>query len=190
MWFILFAVCTFKIICIFIFIIYCVVTFLLVMYNARTEELRKCILPQNINLEVEFLIESRDSVDDKLEVLTEKLTEKVHVLQNSQCEIKNTEKVLTDLENKTLFCRDRYRPLMIELKKDIRKTEDEVKTLQNQISNLSFRRESLRSEVLKQQEDYQKMLNNFSKELENKKTLFSSGIEKLRHPRVSHFILL
>ncbi|XP_050489392.1 uncharacterized protein LOC126873030 isoform X3 [Bombus huntii] len=163
MWFILFAVFTFKLMCIFIFVIYCVVTFLLVM--------------------------SRESVDDKLEVLTEKLTEKERVLQKSQCEIKNAEKALTDLENKTSSCRDRYRSLMIELKKDIRETEDEVRTLQNQISNLSIRREALRSEALKQQEDYQKMLSGFSKELESKKTLFSSGIEKSRHHRVSCFSL-
>ncbi|XP_016771873.1 uncharacterized protein LOC108000649 isoform X2 [Apis cerana] len=183
MWFILFAICIFKITCIFIFIIYCVVTFLLVMYNAQTEELKKCIVPQDTNVEEEFPIESRDSVDDKLEILTEKLTEKEHVLQKSQCEIKDAEKVLTDLENKTSSCRDRYRSLMIDLKKDIRKTEDEVRMLQNQISSLSIRREALRSEVLKQQEDYQKMLNSFSKELENKKILFSSSIEKSRHPR-------
>ncbi|XP_068982693.1 uncharacterized protein [Bombus flavifrons] len=188
MWFILFAVFTFKLMCIFIFVIYCVATFLLVM--------------------------SRESVDDKLEVLTEKLTEKERVLQKSQCEIKNAEKALTDLENKTSSCQDRYRSLMIELKKDIRETEDEVRTLQNQISNLSIRREALRSEVLKQQEDYQKMLSGFSKELESKKTLFctllrnilfclkidfhyfnwrfqsiASGIEKSRHHRVSCFSL-
>ncbi|KOC68603.1 hypothetical protein WH47_06394 [Habropoda laboriosa] len=78
---------------------------------------------------------------------------------------------------------------MVELKKDIRKTEEEVKTLQTQISNLSNRREALRSEVLKQQEDYQKMLSSFSTELENKKSLFSSGNEKSRHPRVSCLIL-
>ncbi|XP_068982689.1 uncharacterized protein [Bombus flavifrons] len=214
MWFILFAVFTFKLMCIFIFVIYCVATFLLVMYNAQTEELRRCIVPQDTNLDVEFPTGSRESVDDKLEVLTEKLTEKERVLQKSQCEIKNAEKALTDLENKTSSCQDRYRSLMIELKKDIRETEDEVRTLQNQISNLSIRREALRSEVLKQQEDYQKMLSGFSKELESKKTLFctllrnilfclkidfhyfnwrfqsiASGIEKSRHHRVSCFSL-
>ncbi|KAF3427924.1 hypothetical protein E2986_00172 [Frieseomelitta varia] len=80
--------------------------------------------------------------------------------------------------------------------------------LQTQISNLSIQREALRREVLKvQQEDYQKMLGNFSKELESKKTLFcihifgfslfylmllifiASGIEKSRHHRVSCFSL-
>ncbi|XP_043508731.1 uncharacterized protein LOC122528074 isoform X2 [Frieseomelitta varia] len=183
MWFILFAVCTFKVMCIFIFVIYCVVSFLLVMYNSQTEELRKYIVPQDTSLE------SCESMDDKLEVLTEKLTEKEYALQKSQYEIKNAGKMLTDLENKTSSCRDRYRSLMIELKNDIRKIEDEVRMLQTQISNLSIQREALRREVLKQQEDYQKMLGNFSKELESKKTLFSSGIEKSRHHRVSCFSL-
>ncbi|XP_017884528.1 uncharacterized protein LOC108627683 [Ceratina calcarata] len=189
MWHVLLSVCTFKIVCIFVFIVYCVVTFLLIVYKAQTEELKKYIVPQEKIVEIGFPIEIRDSVDDKLEVLTEKLTEKERALQKSQCEIKNAEKVLSDLENKTSSCRDRYRSLMMELKKDIRKTEDEVRTLQNQISNLSIRREALRTEVLKQQEDYQKMLNNFSKELENKKTQFSSGTEKSRHSRVSCFVL-
>ncbi|KAK9302262.1 hypothetical protein QLX08_005691 [Tetragonisca angustula] len=187
MWFILFAVCTFKVMCIFIFVIYCVVSFLLVMYNSQTEELRKYIVPQDTSSEVGFSIESCESMDDKLEVLTEKLTEKEYALQKSQYEIKNAGKMLTDLENKTSSCRDRYRSLMIELKKDIRKIEDEVRMLQTQISNLSIQREALRSEVLKQQEDYQKMLGNFSKELESKKTLFC--IEKSRHHRVNCFSL-
>ncbi|XP_048267965.1 uncharacterized protein LOC100646201 isoform X6 [Bombus terrestris] len=111
MWFILFAIFTFKLMCIFIFVIYCVVTFLLVMYNAQTEELRRCIVPQDTNLDVEF--------------------------------------------------------------------PTEVRTLQNQISNLSIRREALRSEVLKQQEDYQKMLSGFSKELESKKTLFCTLLRNI-----------
>ncbi|XP_017798505.1 PREDICTED: uncharacterized protein LOC108579471 [Habropoda laboriosa] len=188
MWFVLVTACI-KIIGIFIFIVYCVVAFLMVMYNDRMEELRKCVVLQDTSLKTEFPIESHDSIDNKLEVLTEKLTQKERVLQRSQCEIKNAEKVLNDLENKTSSCRDRYRSLMVELKKDIRKTEEEVKTLQTQISNLSNRREALRSEVLKQQEDYQKMLSSFSTELENKKSLFSSGNEKSRHPRVSCLIL-
>ncbi|CAL7945590.1 unnamed protein product [Xylocopa violacea] len=186
MWFILLAICTFKITCMFIFIVYCVVTFLLIMYNAQTEELKKCIVPQDTNVETELRIESRDSVDE-LEVLAEKLAEKERALQKSQCKIKNAKKVLCDSENRTSSCRHRYCSLTIELKRDIRKTEDEVRTLQNEISDLSMRREALRGEVLKQQEDYQKMLNNFTEELENKKTLFSSGIEKSRHPRVSYF---
>lgn len=48
-------------------------------------------------------------------------------LQRSHCEIKNAEKVLSDLENKTSSCRDGYRSLVIELKKDVRKTEEEVR---------------------------------------------------------------
>ncbi|XP_076173816.1 uncharacterized protein LOC143149900 isoform X2 [Ptiloglossa arizonensis] len=159
MWFVLLAVYAFKILCIFGFIVYCVVAFLMIMI--------------------------RESVDDKLDVLTEKLTEKEHALQRSHCEIKNAEKILSDLEKKTSTCRDRYRLLMTELKKDVRKTEEEVKTLQNQISCLSVRRETLRNEALKQQEDYQKMLNNFTKELESKKVLFLSSGEKSRRPHVS-----
>ncbi|KZC11769.1 hypothetical protein WN55_03605, partial [Dufourea novaeangliae] len=93
-------------------------------------------------------------------------------LQRSHCEIKNAEKVLTDIENKTSNCRDRYSSLTTELKKDVRKIEEEVKTLQNQISTLSVRREALKSEVIKQQEDYQTTLNNFTRELESKKALF------------------
>ncbi|XP_054007583.1 uncharacterized protein LOC128891798 isoform X1 [Hylaeus anthracinus] len=210
MWFVLLTVYIFEILCIFVFVVYCVVAFLLVMvriffircncvyfelinniidnttkYQTRTEELRKCVVFQNENLETEFPVEGHESVDDKLEVLTEKLTEKERTLQRSHCEIKNAERVLTDLEKKTSTCRDRYRSLMTELKKDVQKTEEEVKMLQNQISSLSVRREVLRNEAIKQQEEYQKMLNNFTKELENKNALFSSSSEKSRHPRVS-----
>lgn len=39
--------------------------------------------------------------------------------------------MLIDLENKTSSCRDRYRTLIIELKKDIRKIEDEVRIIHN-----------------------------------------------------------
>lgn len=42
--------------------------------------------------------------------------------------------MLTDLENKTSSCRDRYRSLMIELKKDIRKIEDEVGIIHNRLN--------------------------------------------------------
>ncbi|XP_076751423.1 uncharacterized protein LOC143423755 isoform X2 [Xylocopa sonorina] len=209
MWFILLAICTFKITCMFVFIVHCVVTFLLIVvrfifvycnsqllaltnpvliaikYNAQTEELKKCIVPQDTDVEAVLRIKNRGSVG-KLEVLAEKLAEKERVLQKSQCKIKNARKLLCDSENKTSSCRHRYCSLTIELKRDIRKTEDEVRTLQNEISDLSIRREALRGEVLKQ-EDYQKMLNNFTKELENKKTLFSSSVEKSRHPRVSYF---
>ncbi|CAK9833570.1 hypothetical protein ANTRET_LOCUS10232 [Anthophora retusa] len=189
MWLVLFAACFFKAMCIFIFVVYCVVAFLMVMYNDQIEELRKYVVLQDTRPKAEFSIECHNSIDNKLEVLTEKLTQKERALQRSQCEIKNAEKVFNDLENKTFSCRDRYRSLMVELKKDIRKTEEEVETLQTQISELSIRREALRSDVLKQQEDYQKMLSNFSKELENKKTLFSSDNEKSRHPRVSCLVL-
>ncbi|XP_046143557.1 uncharacterized protein LOC114876301 isoform X2 [Osmia bicornis bicornis] len=183
MWLVVLIFYTLKILCIFIFIMYCVITFLMVMYNNEIEELRKCIAIPNANPEAEFPIENRDSVDDKLEVLTEKLAEKEHVLQRSHCAVNHAEMVLNDLENKTSTCRDRYRILMIDLKEDIRKTEDEVKTLQDQISNLSIRREALRGEVIKQQENYQKMLSNFTKEIKDTKTLFSSGMKKSRQTR-------
>ncbi|XP_043263331.1 uncharacterized protein LOC122403702 [Colletes gigas] len=185
MWFVLLAVYSFEIFCIFVFVVYCVVTFLMIMYQTRTEELRKCIAPDSKNLEAELPVEVREIVDDNLEVLTEKLTEKERVLQQSHYEIKSAEKVLSDLEQKTSSCRDRYKSLMSDLKKDVRKTEEEVKTLQNQISSLSVRREVFRNEALKQQEDYQKMLNNFTKELEHKKALFSPSSGKSRQPRVS-----
>ncbi|XP_076234162.1 uncharacterized protein LOC143179052 isoform X3 [Calliopsis andreniformis] len=189
MWFVLTAVYTFEILCIFVFVVYCVVAFLRVMYNTQTEELRKCIVLQRGNLDLLAETENPENVTCKIKVLTEKLAEKERAvrLQRSHSEIKKAEKVLSDLESKTSTCRDGYKSLMIELKKDVRKTEEEVKTLQSQISTLSDRREALRNEVLK--EDYQKMLNNFTKELENKKSLFSSGIEKSRHPRVSSFAL-
>ncbi|XP_076680045.1 uncharacterized protein LOC143375131 [Andrena cerasifolii] len=183
-WFALLAY-SFEILCIFMFIVYCTVTFLMVMCNTETEELRKCIVFHNRSPIAPAEAESHESVDDKLEVLTEKLTEKEHALQQSHCEIQNAEKVLNDLEKNTSTCRDRYRSLMVELKKDVRKTEDE-----EQISSLSVRRQALKHEVLQQQENYQKMLNKFTKELENKKTLFSTGTKKPSHPRVSCFPLV
>ncbi|XP_076292777.1 uncharacterized protein LOC143214997 isoform X5 [Lasioglossum baleicum] len=160
------AIYIFKILCVFLFVVYCVVTFLMVMYNARLGELKECIY-----------------VDEKLGVLTKKLSETEH--PRSHYEIRNADKVLTDLENKTSNYRDRYRTLMSELKKDVRKIEGEVKTLQNHISILSLRREALRSEVIKQQEDYQMMLSNFTKELESKKSMFSLVSVNSTKPRIS-----
>nr|XP_033336388.1 uncharacterized protein LOC117226295 isoform X7 [Megalopta genalis] len=165
------AIYILKILCVFLFVVYCVVTFLMVMYNARLEELKDCITAKDEILESDYPL--KFYVDEKLGIITKKITEKEQLLQRSHYEIKNAEKILTDLENKTSNYRDGYKLLMSELKKDVRKIEGEqVKTLQNHISSLSFRREVLRNEVMKQQEDYQKMLNNFTRELENKKSLF------------------
>ncbi|XP_078035916.1 uncharacterized protein LOC144469464 isoform X2 [Augochlora pura] len=177
------AIYIFKILCVFLFVVYCVVTFLMVMYNARLEELKECIAAKDVILETDYPL--KIYVDERLGIITKKLTEKEQLLQRSHYEIKNAEKILTDLENKTSNYRDRYKLLMSELKKDVRKIEGEVKTLQNHISSLSIRREALRSEVIKQQEDYQKMLNNFTRELENKKSLFSLTTESPRRPRMN-----
>jgi len=46
--------------------------------------------------------------------------------QRYRTEIKNHENILSDVENKTLSYRDRYRSLMTDLKKDVHKTEIEV----------------------------------------------------------------
>ncbi|KAM0732125.1 hypothetical protein ACS0PU_001667 [Formica fusca] len=46
--------------------------------------------------------------------------------QRSRDEIKNVENVLSDVENKTLFCRDRYKSIIAGLKKDVHKTEVEI----------------------------------------------------------------
>nr|XP_033336390.1 uncharacterized protein LOC117226295 isoform X9 [Megalopta genalis] len=178
------AIYILKILCVFLFVVYCVVTFLMVMYNARLEELKDCITAKDEILESDYPL--KFYVDEKLGIITKKITEKEQLLQRSHYEIKNAEKILTDLENKTSNYRDGYKLLMSELKKDVRKIEGEqVKTLQNHISSLSFRREVLRNEVMKQQEDYQKMLNNFTRELENKKSLFSLTTESPRRPRMS-----
>ncbi|XP_076292775.1 uncharacterized protein LOC143214997 isoform X4 [Lasioglossum baleicum] len=164
------AIYIFKILCVFLFVVYCVVTFLMVMITAKGE-----ILQSDYPLKI--------YVDEKLGVLTKKLSETEH--PRSHYEIRNADKVLTDLENKTSNYRDRYRTLMSELKKDVRKIEGEVKTLQNHISILSLRREALRSEVIKQQEDYQMMLSNFTKELESKKSMFSLVSVNSTKPRIS-----
>ncbi|XP_076292773.1 uncharacterized protein LOC143214997 isoform X2 [Lasioglossum baleicum] len=175
------AIYIFKILCVFLFVVYCVVTFLMVMYNARLGELKECITAKGEILQSDYPL--KIYVDEKLGVLTKKLSETEH--PRSHYEIRNADKVLTDLENKTSNYRDRYRTLMSELKKDVRKIEGEVKTLQNHISILSLRREALRSEVIKQQEDYQMMLSNFTKELESKKSMFSLVSVNSTKPRIS-----
>ncbi|XP_029676645.1 uncharacterized protein LOC115243643 [Formica exsecta] len=70
--------------------------------------------------------------------------------QRSRDEIKNVENVLSDVENKTLFCRDRYKSIIAGLKKDVHKTEVEMKMLMDHVSRLCFQREELtRNEILK-----------------------------------------
>ncbi|XP_026828118.1 uncharacterized protein LOC113561397, partial [Ooceraea biroi] len=101
-------------------------------------------------------------------------------LQQSRTEIKNIENVLSDVENKTLSCRDRYRSIMTAIKRDVRKTEIEMKMLQDHASKLSLRREELKNEILKQGQDYQRMIDNFAKDFGNKETTFSSDLENVK----------
>ncbi|XP_015598798.1 uncharacterized protein LOC107269454 isoform X3 [Cephus cinctus] len=138
-WPIIMQLCSFKMLWIFYFIVSCITTFLMVMV---------------IKI-----------VCDKLHALSEKLAAKEHTLKES---IKSTEKVLNDIDNKSVsMIEDRYRDLMIDLKKNLMKTEQEVKSLQDEVTSLSLRRENLKNDVLKQQEDYHKMLATFNKDLES-----------------------
>ncbi|KAK2577533.1 hypothetical protein KPH14_003618 [Odynerus spinipes] len=116
------------------------------MSNDDGEELKERILDEGRYIEVTTLNE----------------------LKRSQCEIKSVKKALDDIENKTWTCRNRYKSLMNDLKMDVHKTEQEIEFLQSQVSNLSRRREELKKEVTKQQEEYEKMLIHFTKDLENK----------------------
>ncbi|KAH0952144.1 hypothetical protein HN011_011341 [Eciton burchellii] len=122
-------------------------------------ELRKRILPTRPTAP----LKNHENVDRNIAELSERLAKETRELQRSRTEIKNVENVLSDVGNKTLSCRDRYRSIMIALKKDVRKTEIEMKTLQDHASKLSLRREELKNEILKQGQDYQKMIDNFTK---------------------------
>ncbi|KAL2740405.1 DNA repair protein RecN-like [Vespula squamosa] len=148
--------------------------------NDDKEELKKRILDEGRNNEITTFNENQENMDMKLQTLTEKLTEKERMLKQSQYKIKSVEKALNDIENKTSTCRSRYKSLMSDLKLDVHKTEEEVKSLQSQVSNLSLRREELKKEVVKQQEEYEKMLIHFTKDLENKGTGCVTGCEKSR----------
>ncbi|KAI4490625.1 PREDICTED: uncharacterized protein LOC106786749 [Polistes canadensis] len=107
-------------------------------------------------------------MDIKLQTLSDKLTKKERMLKQSQYKIKSVENALNDIESKTSTCRNRYKSLISDLKLDVHKTEEEVKSLQSQVSNLSLRREELKKEAVKQQEEYETMLVHFTKDLENK----------------------
>ncbi|XP_072748866.1 uncharacterized protein [Anoplolepis gracilipes] len=114
-----------KILWIFTFVELCIMAFLILLNNTEIMEMKKRILYTKV-------------------VSTVSLK-----LQRSRNEIKNIENVLPDVENKSLFCRDRYKSIIAGLKKDVRKTEVEMKMLQDHISRLSFRREELKYEILK-----------------------------------------
>ncbi|XP_015179704.1 PREDICTED: uncharacterized protein LOC107068125 [Polistes dominula] len=117
-------------------------------------------------------------MDIKLQTLSDKLTKKERMLKQSQYKIKSVENALNDIESKTSTCRNRYKSLISDLKLDVHKTEEEVKCLQSQVSNLSLRREELKKEAVKQQEEYETMLARFTKDLENKGSGCVSGYEK------------
>ncbi|XP_067213589.1 uncharacterized protein [Linepithema humile] len=151
-----------KILSIFIFVELCIVAFLTILHHNEIMELKKRILPTTI---LTVLSENHKDADKHLQKLTDKLTEKKRVFQRYRTEIKNLENILSDVENKTLSYRDRYRFVMTALKKDVRKTEIEMKMLHGHISKLSFRREELKNEVLKQGEDYRRLIDNFAKDL-------------------------
>ncbi|XP_012220812.1 uncharacterized protein [Linepithema humile] len=147
-----------KILSIFIFVELCIVAFLTILHHNEIMELKK---------------RNHKDADKHLQKLTDKLTEKKRVFQRYRTEIKNLENILSDVENKTLSYRDRYRFVMTALKKDVRKTEIEMKMLHGHISKLSFRREELKNEVLKQGEDYRRLIDNFAKDLGHNEVIFS-----------------
>ncbi|XP_024942501.1 uncharacterized protein LOC107269454 isoform X2 [Cephus cinctus] len=164
-WPIIMQLCSFKMLWIFYFIVSCITTFLMVMYKSREDELKESILPNDNKDHKPTSGEVIKIVCDKLHALSEKLAAKEHTLKES---IKSTEKVLNDIDNKSVsMIEDRYRDLMIDLKKNLMKTEQEVKSLQDEVTSLSLRRENLKNDVLKQQEDYHKMLATFNKDLES-----------------------
>ncbi|KAG7209748.1 hypothetical protein KM043_011372 [Ampulex compressa] len=65
------------------------------------------------------------------------------------CEIQRAENAWSIIEAKTSCRWDRYNSIMTELKKNVCETKQEAKLLQNQVQNLTFRREALKNEVLK-----------------------------------------
>nr|XP_050855918.1 DNA repair protein RecN-like [Vespula vulgaris] len=164
---------------IFLFVVLYIATFIVILNNDDKERLKKRILDEGKNAEIITFNKNQENMDIKLQTLTERLTEKERMLKQSQYKIKSVEKALNDIENKTSTCRSRYKSLMSDLKLDVHKTEEEVKSLQSQVSNLSLRREELKKEVVKQQEEYEKMLIQFTKDLENKGTGCGTLILKL-----------
>ncbi|XP_066597301.1 uncharacterized protein PF3D7_1120000-like [Prorops nasuta] len=147
--------------------------FLTTVYSDQKDELQKSIFPsakqRENHMSPEFFLfcfQRQESIFENLNKITKKLTEKKQMLKESQSQIKNVEETLNEMTNKTIHCHDRYKSLMFDLKKDVYRTEEEVKTLQLQVMSLNAQRESLKNEVKKQQEICRKELLHFTKELE------------------------
>lgn len=99
------------------------------------------------------------------------------MLKRSQYEVNCEKKVLNDIENKTWTSRSRYKSLMKNLEMDVKKTEQKIEFLENQVSKLSHRREELKKEVAKQQEEYEKVLNHFTNDLKSKGIGYGTSIQ-------------
>ncbi|KAG7209747.1 hypothetical protein KM043_011372 [Ampulex compressa] len=113
---------TFVLLWVLDFVMFCTATLLMIAHNTQLNELKKCILSKNVHVESPNVTE---------------------------CEIQRAENAWSIIEAKTSCRWDRYNSIMTELKKNVCETKQEAKLLQNQVQNLTFRREALKNEVLK-----------------------------------------
>ncbi|KAK0096229.1 hypothetical protein PV326_006058 [Microctonus aethiopoides] len=109
-------------------------------------------------------VEICNSVHSQLQSLAENLLEKDEQLKKSRSDLKCAEKVLDFIENNKISSVTRYKQLLSGLKDDLEKIEYEVKELQTEITGLSKQREHLKTDILQQQEGYQKLFHAFARE--------------------------
>ncbi|KAK0084433.1 hypothetical protein PV325_007027 [Microctonus aethiopoides] len=164
MWPLIMKICTLKLLWIFLFVIISTTTFLMIVYKGQKSELKKYILDGD-NIEDDLRpVEICNSVHSQLQSLAENLLEKDEQLKKSRSDLKCAEKVLDFIENNKISSVTRYKQLLSGLKDDLEKIEYEVKELQTEITGLSKQREHLKTDILQQQEGYQKLFHAFARE--------------------------
>ncbi|KAK0175557.1 hypothetical protein PV327_009299 [Microctonus hyperodae] len=136
----------------------------MIVYKGQKSELKKYILDGEKNEDNLRPVEICNSVHTQLQSLAENLSEKDEQLKKSRSDLKCAEKVLDFIENNKISSVTRYKQLLSGLKDDLEKIEYEVKELQTEITGLSKQRENLKTDILQQQEDYQKLFHAFARE--------------------------
>ncbi|XP_044005738.1 uncharacterized protein LOC122850671 [Aphidius gifuensis] len=123
----------------------------MIVYKNDTEELKKIIIHGEKSTDDSSSIttcQSGQSFQSRLKHLFEDLHVKETDLKKSHSQMQCAEKLLNFIElNKTNNV-DRYKNLLAGLRNDFEKTENEVKFLQNEITNLSRRREILKNDII------------------------------------------
>ncbi|XP_031787314.1 uncharacterized protein LOC100679270 isoform X1 [Nasonia vitripennis] len=151
--------CALKMLWVFLFVIVCISTFLIIMNKSSREDLKKSVLTQDtvqsIHGKINDLkqdLRTKETKSRKSNIKTLKISKKYY-FTNRKTSLPNLQQILIN-----------------RLKKDVLKTEEELNELEKEILLLSRRRENVKYEIAKvfiirnDQEEYNKCMQVLLKE--------------------------